>query len=553
MSFLFCALTIAGAALTTTVHASDADAVRRTLTSSPSYAGDRRAGPTATITWGPDSDYVASLASNAPNPSGTSFTIVPAGDGADDGLNLILGPDLRTQLDKKIKESCSDTRSQECHDAILNLLPIQDVAIQRRQVGLLVNIGRAARYVFAAIAGAIAGAGTAQVAKAYHAPAKNLDQANAIASASAFAFISSATPSPTIVSVQPSDTPDPTPAAGPGDGKGFTFTVPQDLSTRTDDFISQAGNGKCDNTVTNKRYLTASRFNKRLDGPIDAELAGCLIVLTVTLVRNMVAGPLAEWVRFNRNNRQIAPAGAGAAVILADVNNQVAPLQAEVGLADDQWRAVQQAAFWESYNRLVLRQREGALQKYNPFTPFSSTKEFEAFQKALLSLKDIPDTSSIPDHCELRKRDDLYVMDRAFYESLARKACKDYPGDPSESFDVKLTNKDADPQYANQYQDYTIEFKWEDKPGACDPLTCTQIFTSFDQNLVCTFPLQEIKSDLSNPSSVDLDPALVISFVELLWKNPQDRLEDPLKLDHEATASLSESAAATSIYTPEYA
>lgn len=76
------------------------------------------------------------------------------------------------------------------------------------------------------------------------------------------------------------------------------------------------------------------------------------------------------------------------------------------------------------------------------------------------------------------------------YNSLADTACKQKPGDLSTSWDKKLTNKDADEQYKNSFDGYTIEFRWDHKAdGNCDPQTCNKVFESFiHSSSQCTPP-----------------------------------------------------------------
>lgn len=47
------------------VNASDLNPPPQTISSSPSYAGDRRAGATATVTLGPSSDHIVDLVRSA--------------------------------------------------------------------------------------------------------------------------------------------------------------------------------------------------------------------------------------------------------------------------------------------------------------------------------------------------------------------------------------------------------------------------------------------------------------------------------------------------------
>lgn len=103
-------------------------------------------------------------------------------------------------------------------------------------------------------------------------------------------------------------------------------------------------------------------LEKRLDPP-DAAAVACLLALTVQLVRNIAQGPLAEWVRVNRNNRDIAPQGAGAALVLANAENQVANIRDQVGLQQEQFQAMVRVAYWQAYNRIVRLQFEQPVTK----------------------------------------------------------------------------------------------------------------------------------------------------------------------------------------------
>lgn len=73
----------------------------------------------------------------------------------------------------------------------------------------------------------------------------------------------------------------------------------------------------------------------------------------------MVQGPLAQWIRVNLNNRNIAPAGAGAAVVLANADNQLAEVQQQLGLNQQQLQAVRNVAYWQAFNRLIRLQHDG--------------------------------------------------------------------------------------------------------------------------------------------------------------------------------------------------
>lgn len=117
-----------------------------------------------------------------------------------------MGSDLRTKMESALKDKCSDKKSNSCHDAILDVIPIQQVADRRRSVALLANIGVAVRYI---IAGIVALVGALAASKGHHIPYSNIAQASAT-SASAYAIVPSASASPTTFTVQPSDTPDPT-------------------------------------------------------------------------------------------------------------------------------------------------------------------------------------------------------------------------------------------------------------------------------------------------------------------------------------------------------
>lgn len=133
---------------------------------------------------------------------------MPAGDKASDGVNLILGPDLRTRMENTYRDKCADQKTDDCHNAILDLLPIDEVGLQRRQVGLLASIGVGLRYVIGAI---IVAFGAHKIEEAWHAPQSNLNQAATPTPASAYAVVPSANASPTVIAVQSSEkTPEPT-------------------------------------------------------------------------------------------------------------------------------------------------------------------------------------------------------------------------------------------------------------------------------------------------------------------------------------------------------
>lgn len=118
---------------------------------------------------------------------------------------------------------------------------------------------------------------------------------------------------------------------------------------------SNGGQG-CPGVIV-KRSLKSQNLKKRVDPP-DAHTVGCLAAGTVIVFTAMIRGPLAEWVRLARNPTQVnAPRGAGAAIVLQNVQQQVAPMRQELpaGLFnDDQWRALVGLAYWETHNQIVL-------------------------------------------------------------------------------------------------------------------------------------------------------------------------------------------------------
>ena len=103
---------------------------------------------------------------------------------------------IRSQARCSLIKDVQLTTSEQLQD----VLPIKQVALQRRQVGLLADIFLIIRPVFAAIIGAVAGTGSAKMYEAYRAPMNDLNQAVDPTSASAIAFITSAKASPTILS-----------------------------------------------------------------------------------------------------------------------------------------------------------------------------------------------------------------------------------------------------------------------------------------------------------------------------------------------------------------
>lgn len=132
--------------------------------------------------------------------------MVPAGDKASDGANLTLGSDLKSKMESALQANCGDTKSPDCHNAILDLLPIEQAQLQRRQFGLLFAAGIGLRYVFAGI---ILAYSAKKVLDGYHASGSNLVLLDPPTVHSAYAIIPSVSASPTVLKVQPSNTPDP--------------------------------------------------------------------------------------------------------------------------------------------------------------------------------------------------------------------------------------------------------------------------------------------------------------------------------------------------------
>ncbi|KAL9108499.1 MAG: hypothetical protein Q9227_006714 [Pyrenula ochraceoflavens] len=351
MHAFFIFLVAAGTVFTT--HATDTPPPPTATTTG--IVDEKRDGSTATMTLSPSSFYSVSLTSGASFPSGTSFTLIETMSGSSLGFNFIPGPDLRTQINSALQAKCSGTPSTECIEGIADVLPTDQVDIQRRQVALFAMIGRAVRYVISAIIGAAVGWVLRKVVDAFHAPVSNVGQAQSPTAASAFAFVTGLNASPVVVTVQPSDTPDPTPyVQAAASGSGFSVNANDETLLRNLNDLAAMNSGGC--PEPQKRSI--SSLEKRVEPPDEATVA-CLVALTITLLKNMINGPLANWARINRNNRQIAPAGAGAAVVLANVHQEVAPLEQAMDLADVVWNDVERVAYWQAYNRVILRNVDG--------------------------------------------------------------------------------------------------------------------------------------------------------------------------------------------------
>lgn len=77
-------------------------------------------------------------------PATAGFTIVPAGDAASDGMNIVLAPSAKASIEKAVQDKCKSQppTSQEidsCVSAIQDILPAKEVALQKREYALLVG------------------------------------------------------------------------------------------------------------------------------------------------------------------------------------------------------------------------------------------------------------------------------------------------------------------------------------------------------------------------------------------------------------------------------
>ncbi|KAL9113192.1 MAG: hypothetical protein Q9227_002527 [Pyrenula ochraceoflavens] len=331
-----------------------------------------RSGETATVTIGPLSDYIISTSTDNPAVTGRAFSVLPAGYFASDGLEVIMGPELRDDVTEAFNQKCTDNPSNsECSDALEKLLSPEKVKLQQRQVAVLAVLGS---YLYAAIRGVVAAvlvAGAANgIAKVLdkgnvRLPASNTEQIQTATDATAAAFVTATDdPNPITVHIDPIHEPGGY-ISGDGDGS-FTIQLPYDLANDVDDIYEKnLADSDCPGPVGEKSQSKDSqsdsprenthKLRKRLD--IAEAIITCLVFGTVMLVNNVIRGPLANMARIEEHGRVLRrPEAAGALVALADVNNEVAVLQQEVDIPIQQWNVIVTSAFWQTYSWVIQQQ-----------------------------------------------------------------------------------------------------------------------------------------------------------------------------------------------------
>ncbi|KAL9112940.1 MAG: hypothetical protein Q9227_002804 [Pyrenula ochraceoflavens] len=106
-----------------------------------------------------------------------------------------------------------------------------------------------------------------------------------------------------------------------------------------------------------------SRLRKRIDW--DDELTQCLVTGTVLVVQAIAAQTFAAWRRIRDDRRQLRrPVEAGAVAALIAAEEQVAPLEQQLVQPGDppgQFGVIVNAAFWETYNAIILHQADGSV------------------------------------------------------------------------------------------------------------------------------------------------------------------------------------------------
>ncbi|KAL9615884.1 MAG: hypothetical protein Q9160_009182, partial [Pyrenula sp. 1 TL-2023] len=347
-------------AIAKTVSASDIKRPPQT-TAPAEYKHGKRADPTVTITGGPASNWFPSAASNAPKPTGSTFSLV-AGDPSTGGFDIYVGDDLRKSFDKVLEEKCSDPRSADCHKECQALFKKTDVDLQKRFFGLIAATSVALRpIIIGAIIGVIVGViingnKNQKTPANWHVPEEQAAPLQASPTASAIAIASATNdPNPLVIAVPGEDKPKDAPFINGESNGDYIINLDKDLATRLDDLLAM-NTANCPQPT--KRNLNA--LEKRVDLP--PEIVACLTAGMVILFRNIYQGPLGEMARLRQRGQVAArPAEAGALIALANAGQQVAQFQRPMGLNDEEWRALTLGVYWEVYNREVARQHDGAL------------------------------------------------------------------------------------------------------------------------------------------------------------------------------------------------
>lgn len=134
-----------------------------------------------------------------------------AGQAAEDGVNLFMGPDLQSKMRDTFHDKCGDPQKQDCSTAIRATFDKQQLDLQRRALPLLVLLGWL-------LAGAISAAlvnifvngypkEPTKVAPSYvRLPLSNLPQTTSATTASSIAFATAVNdPKPIGVAYVPDD------------------------------------------------------------------------------------------------------------------------------------------------------------------------------------------------------------------------------------------------------------------------------------------------------------------------------------------------------------
>lgn len=133
--------------------------------------------------------------------------ILPAGDDGSDGVDFVFGEKLQKKIEDTCNQKCKDhdAGSADCVSAVKELIPTEEMAVQKRAL-FLVTAATVAVALQTVVTGIIALIGAALGAlAAYHLPKSNIDQAATPTAASSLAFVTDPKAKPTNIGVEPGD------------------------------------------------------------------------------------------------------------------------------------------------------------------------------------------------------------------------------------------------------------------------------------------------------------------------------------------------------------
>ncbi|KAL9619674.1 MAG: hypothetical protein Q9160_005694 [Pyrenula sp. 1 TL-2023] len=194
-------------------------------------------------------------------------------------------------------------------------------------------------------------------------------------------------------------------------------------------------------------------------------------------------------------------------IAIANAGRQVANLQQQFGLNDEDWRALINGAYWEVYNRQVDKKHASEIVRIKQELQDKSDQGLcpprELLRCSAQSCNGGDDGKCAPDAiwfkgCECEDDEAGCPTTESWPlcsacggndgNNIVKNAvCKDHPLDISESIDKTYTKDDANKDDGDfgKYSDLKFHFKFEDRPPTCID-TCETIYNTFAMRSSCT-------------------------------------------------------------------